>query len=214
MPLNTLQSLGKYGDEQVVMSAIHSFYTTSKHNENTESSFTRVIKLLSEHMADMKMQADSAEMTDAELLLAVYKVIIEKLSGAKSQRHQLILEGVRRFNEMIERAGGGYTAAEVAELLEISPQAVGKKRRRNQLLAVRRGEHAIYPVWQFNGNKVVDGLKELLEELEGLSTVMKTQFLLGIDPEYRMSRIEYLQSNGLDEGLLRKARQLGAQGAG
>ncbi len=213
MTLTTLQNLSKHRDEQVVLSAIRSFYTTRKHNENTESSFTRVIKLLSEHMADMKMQVDSAEMTDTELLLAVYKEIIEKLSGVKSQRHQLILEGVRRFNEMIERAGGGYTAVEVADLLGISPQAVGKKRKRKQLLAVRRGEHAIYPVWQFNGNEVVTGLKELLEELEGLSTVMKTQFLLGTDSEYQMSRIEYLKSNGLDENLRRKARQLGAQGA-
>ncbi|WP_419633688.1 helix-turn-helix domain-containing protein [Thiolapillus sp.] len=167
---STLQSVAERSEGQAAQNAIEEFYKT-EHKGNIKSSFTRVIKLLSVYMDSIEMRGHSAEMTDAELLLVVSKQIIEKMSGAKSERHQLILEGIRRFNEMIERAGGTYTAEDVSELLGISTQAVGKRRRRNQLLAVRRGEHWAYPVWQFQGKKVVKGFKELLEELEGLTRI-------------------------------------------
>ena len=202
----------KRDKEQNVVSAVHTFFGT-KHDHGTESAYSRVIKLISEHLAMQDIHIAGEGLTDPELLMTVYKEIIGKLSGAKAKRYEMILSGVRLFNEAIERAGGTYSAGEVADLLSVTTTAVRKKLDRNQLLAIDRGKHSVYPVWQFMGDQVVLGLEAVLEELSGVSTVMKVQFLLGTDAEYQTSRIEYLQAHGPDERLLRNASQLGEQGA-
>jgi hypothetical protein len=202
----------KRDEKENTLHAVQSFFV-SKHDHGTESAYSRVIKLISEHLAVKDIHIEGEGLTDPELLMAVYKEIIAKVSGAKAQRYTMILEGMRRFSGVIEQAGGVYSAAEVAQLMGISDTAVRKKLERNQLLAIERGKRAYYPVWQFTGNQVTPGLEKVLDALKGVSPVMRVQFLLGTDAEYQTSRIEHLQSAGVDEVLLRKARQLGKQGA-
>jgi hypothetical protein len=56
---------------------------------------------------------------------------------------------------------------QVAELLALSREAVNKRRRNKQLLAINLGKRDYrYPAWQFQEGKVLTGLKEVLHALD------------------------------------------------
>ena len=60
------------------------------------------------------------------------------------------LRGVLAMRELLSADGGAYTASEVAGLLSMTRQAVDKRRKAGQLLAIglpKRG--LLYPAWQF-----------------------------------------------------------------
>lgn len=199
-------------EEKGVLEAAHVVFARQKDQE-TKSTYSRVIKVISELMAAKDTHITGQGLTDAELIIEVYKHMLDQLSATHSKRYQMILDGAKRFYALLESYGGTYTAQEVADMLNISTAGVRKKMQRNKLLAVERGEHSVYPVWQFENYTTVDGFDEVLEALDDISSVSKVQFFLSKDPEYQATRIEYLKNYGPDDGLLRKALQLGKQGA-
>ncbi len=72
--------------------------------------------------------------------------------------------GARAKEEVLKRAGGGYRAGEVAELLGITPQAVHARRQRGTLLAVPRANgEFLYPACQFTSEGVISGLDRFLK---------------------------------------------------
>jgi hypothetical protein len=58
-------------------------------------------------------------------------------------------------------------AAEAAQVLGISRQAVDKRRAASRLLAVRIGGDWRYPEFQFDGQAVLPGFERLMESFEG-----------------------------------------------
>jgi hypothetical protein len=82
-----------------------------------------------------------------------------------------------------------------------------------ELLAVPRGEHTIYPVFQFNstGNGVVEGLGAILSLLDTESAPAKVRFLLTPDADLGETPIGALQSGDEErrELVAHKARQFG-----
>jgi hypothetical protein len=76
------------------------------------------------------------------------------------------LRGVEAKKLIIELGGGTLTIKEVADLLGITRQAVGKLRSRNRLIGLpqaRRGYD--YQPFQFERGETLTGLKEILEAL-------------------------------------------------
>lgn len=62
-----------------------------------------------------------------------------------------------------EQIGAAYTTGQVAELLDVTKQAVAK--RRGLLRLVQRDGQTVYPVLQFDGDRPVPGLGEVVAEL-------------------------------------------------
>ena len=77
----------------------------------------------------------------------------------------LIARNAEHRYELQEAAGGMLTAPDVAQLLNISRQAVDKRRRSNGLLALRQGGDWHYPRCQFDEARrdVVTGLPRFLK---------------------------------------------------
>jgi hypothetical protein len=92
--------------------------------------------------------------------------------------------GGRAKEELLEKAGGGYRAGEVAELLGITPQAVHARRQRGTLLAVPQlnGEF-LYPACQFRENGVVPGLDRFLRAFHVRSPWTQLAVLLSPNPQ-------------------------------
>jgi phosphoglycolate phosphatase-like HAD superfamily hydrolase len=72
---------------------------------------------------------------------------------------------------------------QAAELLQMTREAVNKRRRNKQLTAVSFGRRGYqYPAWQFQEGKVLPGLKETLRALETEGEWTPLLFLCSGDP--------------------------------
>jgi len=77
------------------------------------------------------------------------------------------LRGAVAMRELLTADGGALSASDVAKLLGISRQAVDKRRRAGQLLAVELPKRGLlYPGWQFGeGASTLPGFTEVLDAL-------------------------------------------------
>ncbi|MGE3841402.1 MAG: hypothetical protein AB7I50_07430 [Vicinamibacterales bacterium] len=76
------------------------------------------------------------------------------------------LRGVAARHALLERAGGTLSTEEVAAALNLSRQAVDKRRRAGRLLALSFGRRGYrYPAFQFVDGDVLPGLERVLPEL-------------------------------------------------
>jgi hypothetical protein len=74
-----------------------------------------------------------------------------------------IARGTKVKEELLERAGGAYTSTQVADFLNISRQAVDKRRQHDALLAVPTGTGDYrYPKAQFAASGPLPGLERVL----------------------------------------------------
>lgn len=113
---------------------------------------------------------------------------------------------------LIQQAGGIKETKWVAEYLGITPKSVAAKARRNELLAMSRGDRNVYPAFQFKNRGIVSGVRELLEVLPLTNGWSRLSFLLSPDPGLDdRSPIEAFQTH--PEAALEVARTTDTQGA-
>ena len=84
--------------------------------------------------------------------------------------------------DLIRRAGGLKDTKWVAEYLGISPKSVAAKARRNELLAITRGDRNFYPAVQFGDGQVIASVRDLLQVLPLTNGWSRLSFLLSPDP--------------------------------
>ena len=76
------------------------------------------------------------------------------------------LKGLQAQQDLLKRAGGLVRAEEVAQLLNLTRQAVDKRRQAAKLIAIPQGERGFgYPLCQFNSKGPVPGLDQMLAAL-------------------------------------------------
>jgi hypothetical protein len=151
-----------------------------------------------------------------------FLVALEALSSAPGTA-QLIaddpllaakIRGLKRKRQMLETAGGALSSGQVAEVLNISRQAVDKRRSANQLLALTQGRRGYsYPSFQFEDGKTIRGLEQVLGQLAALDPWMQMAFFTS--PNERLggsTPMEGLQK-GLIEGVANAASGYGEQGS-
>ena len=88
------------------------------------------------------------------------------------------LKGVIALRQLLAEHGGLYSPNDVASLLGITRQAVNKRTRANQLLAIQQGDHMGYPAWQFEGTGLVPHFVDILQALDTRSAIAKVRFFL------------------------------------
>jgi hypothetical protein len=124
------------------------------------------------------------------------------------------LRGFELRKEMLKNAEGILSSAKVAELLNLSRQAVDKRRATNQLLALTQGRRGyVYPSFQFEHGKTLEGLEEVLSNLSVLDPWMQLRFFTS--PHERLgdkTPIDALRSGGVND-VVRAASGYGEQGA-
>jgi hypothetical protein len=124
------------------------------------------------------------------------------------------LRGFELRKEMLKKSGGVLSSARVAELLNVSRQAVDKRRAANQLLALTQGRRGYsYPSFQFEEGKTVQGLEEVLRNLSALDPWMQLKFFTS--PQERLDNktpIEGLRSGRVGD-VVGAASVYGEQGA-
>jgi hypothetical protein len=124
------------------------------------------------------------------------------------------IRGIESQRKLIEEHGGALSAEEVAQILGISRQAVDKRRRSRNLIALSTGRHGYrYPVWQFTKSGPLPGLEDVLQALEPHDEWMQIAFFVSDNPRLGgQSPINMLKAGKL-ERVLNAARAYGEHGA-
>jgi hypothetical protein len=88
------------------------------------------------------------------------------------------LRGMQVKRELLYVDGKPLSSEEVAKFLGISRQAVDKRRKKSQLLAVSLGKRGYYyPIWQFKDGNVIDGLDRVLRVLDEFDPWTQLMFM-------------------------------------
>jgi hypothetical protein len=103
-------------------------------------------------------------------------MIVEPLAPA-------FIRGIEAKRKLIEEHGGILSAERAAEILNITRQAVDKRRRNGKLIGLNMGRHGYrFPIWQFTESGVLSGLEDVLAVLAPHDEWMQAAFFLGKNP--------------------------------
>ena len=152
--------------------------------------------------------------TDAGVLARAISETLptDRASNELDPLASLIARGAEQKLELLKQAGGGLSASDVARLLHISRQAVDKRRREGKLLAVPRGSDYTYPACQFEDDRTIPGLPEMLAARTVDHPWATLAFLLTPEDELGCSPVQALQHQ--DPKLKDRAMRLARVAAG
>jgi predicted transcriptional regulator len=87
------------------------------------------------------------------------------------------LRGLNLRQQLLKTSGGALASERVADVLNISRQAVDTRRASNQLLALTQGRRGYsYPSFQFDEGMTIKGLEEVLGKLSAIDPWMQLNF--------------------------------------
>lgn len=118
---------------------------------------------------------------DAAVAALLADVALEQSAARREDPIALAVQrGTRRKRELLERAGGAFSTADVAERLGISRQAIEKRRQAGSLLGVRTaGGEWVYPVAQFASDGApLAGLSDVIGAFQIESPWLQLEHLL------------------------------------
>ena len=166
--------------------------------------FVRAVALKSAAQGDLVQAVvdATADLPAEDLRLKnprVLRILLERLADEVLPTSDPLalarFRGIIALRELLHAEGGTLPVGGVAELLGISRQAVDKRRKARQLLAVevpRRGLR--YPAWQFaDTGTALPGLPEVLRALHGHDPLAQARFFLAgndrLDGERPLDRL-------------------------
>lgn len=108
-----------------------------------------------------------AAMPDQAILQAFMQACLgtTPTAGVRNEHQERAWQRGREARDALERDHRLLTAGEAAERLGVSRQALDQKRRRCQVLGIRKARNWLYPELQFVEDRVVDGLDDVLVAL-------------------------------------------------
>ncbi|WP_159139451.1 helix-turn-helix domain-containing protein [Klebsiella pneumoniae] len=121
--------------------------------------------------------------SDTELARIIFESQIERnseMSPRELRRIRALNEGTEKFSNRLKELGGTCRASVAADILGVKRQTVRNRQKANKLLSIKIGEETRFPIFQFDGNKITDGVEEILAELGDISDVTKISFFTGL----------------------------------
>ena len=170
-------------------------------------------RIVEEAEEDALIRAVSAPTDVGALARAISETLpADSASSELDPLAALIARGAEQKLELLKQAGGGLSASDVSRLLHISRQAVDKRRREGKLLAVPRGSDYAYPACQFEDDRAIAGLPEMLVARTVDHPWATLAFLVTPEDELGCSPLQALQHQ--DPKLKDRAIQLARVAAG
>lgn len=179
---------------------------------------TRALRALAKAIANSPIEAlaeAASAPTDVEVLVRALQQpdAIETLK-ADDPLGPARLRGLQERERLLTVEGGTLSAEQVASHLDITRQAVNKRRQQGALVGLDAGRHGyLYPAWQFVRTGTLAGLEAVLGVLKTHDPWMQHIFM--VTPNSRLrdrTPLEELRQGKLEE-VLRAARAFGEHGA-
>jgi hypothetical protein len=213
--MSAKQVLSRPQPHRSLLEATAGVLKLGKEKEINEVYLTRALNAITHSVEHTPLINPSAASSDYEVLLRVLEApeslsLLLRDDPLASAR----LRGLKAKQQLVEANGGCIKTEAVAEILGISRQAVDKRRSAGKLIGLSRGKHAyLYPIWQFKERSLIEGLEQILVELQDYDPWMQVVFML--EPSLRLegkTPLEALNSKQLDR-VLSAARAFGEHGA-
>jgi hypothetical protein len=170
---------------------------------------------LTEHSGEAVLQAVAAAPSDFSVLVRALEQA-ETTEQVRKDEPLLMarLRGIQAKQQLVKAEGGALSVEEVAKILSMSRQAVDKRRRSGQLIAVNIGRRGYaYPAWQFGENGTIQGLETVLQSLRGHDEWMQLAFMLNANIRLNGRRPLDELRQGRVEAVREAAKAYGEQGA-
>lgn len=148
---------------------------------------TRAVNALVD-LSAMLPEGEVGEVSQAPSDYAVLLRGLEMPEATEALRHDDPLaaarvRGLRAKERLLQAEGGAVSAEEAGRLLQLTRQAVDKRRRVGRLLALSSGRRGYaYPAWQFQNHGLLPGLPEVLADLSRHDAWMQLAFFLQENP--------------------------------
>ena len=141
--------------------------------------------------------------------------ILEGLMIAQKESDPLLkakIKGLEVKQELLFHSGKPLSSRETGNILNMSRQAVDKRRDRNKLLGLSLAKRGyLYPAWQFENGDVLPGLEQVLEALADISSWGKLEFMLTGDLKLEgFTPLECLKAGQIDR-VIEAAKTYGQQ---
>jgi biotin operon repressor len=179
---------------------------------------TRALRAVSKAIVNSPIQAvaeAASAPTDVEVLVRALQQpdSIETLKS-DDPLAPARLRGIREREKLLEVEGGTLSADDVAKHLNITRQAVNKRRQQGALVGLDAGRHGyLYPAWQFVREGTIPDLEAVLKALHDHDPWMQHIFMVSGNTRLEdRTPLEALRQGRLDD-LLVAARALGEHGA-
>jgi hypothetical protein len=125
------------------------------------------------------LEAASAEADTMVLLNALDNPATLLKWGATAPGVEARIRGLREQHRLLSAEGGVCSARELGELLQLTRQAIDKRRKSGKLIALDLGRHGFrYPVWQIQDGAVLPGLDRVIAELSECDPWTQVAFML------------------------------------
>ncbi len=197
--------------------------TVSKDQLAFSKRIENLAAVIAQTLAKNKRLRSAVEMSDNDLAKLFFEAQLElgsELSFHEKMKIEILNEGAVKFAENLKRLGGTCKPSEAAAILGCERQTINNRLKANKLLSVKNGTQSVLPMFQFDGDQVVDGLEELLSILADLDEVTKISFLTSMyffDDEPDLNVIEVLKKYGRTDNRMaairRQAKMFGDQTA-
>jgi hypothetical protein len=179
---------------------------------------TRALRAVSNAIAHSSIQAlaeAASAATDMEVLICALQQpdAIETIK-AEDPLGPARLRGLQARETLLKAEGGTLSADQVANHLDITRQAVNKRRQQRALVALDAGRHGYrYPAWQFVREGTLPALETVLDALKKHDPWTRHIFM--VSPNTRLddlTPLEALRQERLEDVLM-AARAFGEHGA-
>lgn len=209
--------------DQAIAEASDLLHLTAKaleqFNEPTRQiAATRALRAVSRAIANSPIEAlaeAASAATDVEVLIRALQQpdAIETLKS-DDPLGPARLRGLQERERLLSAEGGTLSAEEVANHLNVTRQAVNKRRQQGALVGLDAGRHGyLYPAWQFVREGTILGLEALLDALKGHDPWMQHIFMVSRNTRLNDSTpLEALRHGRLND-VLKAARAFGEHGA-
>ncbi len=190
-----------------------------------EAALNRILQLGAELVVNWSKEKKLGKVlnyNDTQLARIFFESQIERnseMSPRELRRINTLNEGTVNFSNRLKELGGTCRASEAAKILGCQRQTVSNRQKANKLISIKIGEETRFPIFQFDGKKVTDGVEEILAELGDISDVTKISFFTGLKffGDEDINVIQALKKYGRDsshmEVIIRQAALFGHQEA-
>jgi hypothetical protein len=170
-----------------------------------------LVRAVVDATADMR----ATELESPHWLRVVLERLADKVLPTSDPLRMAKLRGLVARRELLSADGGALTASDVTKLLDISRQAVDKRRKAGQLLAVELPKRGLlYPAWQFSETgALLPGLVVVLAALREHDPWAQARFFVTSSDRLNDKRPLDLLRDGDVAPVLAAARSFGEHGA-
>ena len=176
----TYRSPDRRGRDEMTSSDVDQLTATAALVSRLTRALTRVAGVAGDAFVHQALERPS----DMGSIIELLRSALPLLSAERELEPELEagIAALEAEDDLIRRAGGLKETKWVAQYLAISPKSVAAKARRNELLAIARGDRNLYPAFQFRDGQVVPGLRKILQALPLTNGWSRLSFLLTPDP--------------------------------